>query len=293
MRTAAALCVPPSETPNRPGVTAPIRVLQCGFPKSGNYGAYRLLAALLEAHGLRRSFKRRSGLARIAEALGSEQLLFPEAAEVDAFSLASGETRLEFPHPACRWLPVDPGLLLDGSTLLWTHDPCAVAVDPRLASVTHRVYVVRDGRDVLDSLAHHVVRPEIRRLHPEYRHETAAAVRADLPLFASYARRWVAHVEGYLAHRERFLLLRLEDLIREPEATVACLAGALGLAVDAAALAPRLRFDALAARAPGHLRRGAIGGWREAFGAAQRRVVEEVAGPALAALGYPPTGAAP
>src|SRR5690606_19743662 len=120
-----------------------LRVLQCGFPKSGNYGVYRLLAGLLDAHGARRSFKRRSGLARIAETLGAEQLLFPEAAEVDAFSFASGAAALEFPHPACRWLPVEPALLVAGSTLLWTHDPCDVAARPELAAVTHRVYVAR------------------------------------------------------------------------------------------------------------------------------------------------------
>lgn len=290
-----AVTAAPAQRPApRPLETAASRrVLQCGFPKSGNYGVYRLLAAVLGAHGLHRSFKRRAGIARIAEALASEQLVFPEAVEVDAYSLASGAARLELPHPACRWLPVDPALLLDGSTLLWTHDSCELALDPRLEAVTHRVYVVRDGRDVLDSLAHHVVRPAIRRLHPEYRHARPEAVVADLPLFASYARRWAAHVESYLAHREHFLLVRLEDLIREPEATVERVAATLDLAVDAAMLGPRLAFAALAPAARGHLRRGAVGGWRDTFGAAQRRIVDEVAGAALAALGYPPTEAKP
>lgn len=264
------------------------RVLQCGFPKSGNYGVYRLLAALLDRHGLRQSFKRRTGLAHVAATLGAEQLLFPEAAEVDAVSFASGAALLEFPHPDCRWLPVDAGLLLAGSTLLWTHDPCEVASRPEFDAVTHRVYVARDGRDVLDSLAHHVVRPEIRRLHPEYRHASPAAVYADLPLFTRYARRWSEHVGSYLKHRERFLLVRLEDLARDPAGTVERVAAALGLAVDAPALGARLTFAALAPDAPGHLRRGAPGGWREAFGPAQRLAFEEAAGEALAALGYTP-----
>lgn len=263
-----------------------LRVLQCGFPKSGNYAVYRLLAALLDAHGARRSFKRRSGLAHVAETLGAEQLLFPEAAEVDAFSFASGAAALEFPHPACRWLPVDPAVLLAGSTLLWTHDRCGVAARPELAAVSHRVYVARDGRDVVTSLAHHVVRPPIRRLHPEYRHTSADEVVADLPLFTRYARRWSEHVGSYLKHRERFLLVRLEDLARDPAGTVERVAATLGLAVDAAALGARLTFAALAPGAPGHLRRGVAGGWRDAFGPAQRRAFDAVAGEALAALGY-------
>lgn len=265
---------------------APLRVLQCGFPKSGNYGVRRLLQALLAAHGRYASFKRRSGLARIAETLGRAQLAFPEAAEVDAFSFASGACQLELQHPDCRWVPVDPALLVAGSTLLWTHDPADVIERPELAAVTHRVYVLRDGRDVLESLAHHVVRPEIRRLHPEYRHTTAEAVLADLPLVTSYARRWAEHVGSFWKRRERFLLVRLEDLMRDPAGEVARVAEALGLAVDADALAPTLSFAALARQAPGHLRRGASGGWRDVLGPAQRRAFAEVAGEALRVLGY-------
>ncbi|RIL00270.1 MAG: hypothetical protein DCC71_18870 [Proteobacteria bacterium] len=261
-----------------------MRILQCGFPKSGNYGVQRLLAAILDAHGLRRSYKRRVGLARVAEAFGS--LMFPEAAEVDAFSFASGRCRLEFPHAACRWLDVDPALLLDGSNLLWTHDPCEVALRPELAAVTHRVYVLRDGRDVVDSLVHHVVRPEVRALQPEYRYATPAQVYADERLFASYARRWAEHVASWLRARERFVLVRFEELASDPAGVAAKLAHALGMAADAEEIGAAVSFRALRAAAPGHLRRGAAGGFRDAFGAAQRRVFDAVAGDVLAAAGY-------
>lgn len=261
-------------------------VLQCGFPKSGNYGVHRVLAAVLDAHGLRRSYKRRAGIAAIAEGLGAEQLQFPGAAEVDSFSFGPEGCALEFPHPDCPWLPVDPALLLDGSTLLWTHDPCETALRPELARVRHRIYVVRDGRDVLDSLVHHVVRPAVRRMHPEYRHTEPAAVYADHALFASYARRWAAHVASYLRHRDRFLLVRLEALVRDAAGTIARIADALGLPVDADALAPGLSFAALAPGAPGHLRRGVPGGWRDAFAPVHREIFRAEAGAALVALGY-------
>jgi hypothetical protein len=267
-----------------------LRVLHCGFPKSGNYGVYRLLAAILDAHGLRRVYKRRVGLARVAEAFGS--LMFPEAAEVDAFSFASGRCRLEFPHPQCRWLDVDPTLLLDGSSLLWTHDVCDLALHDALARVTHRIYVLRDGRDVLDSLVHHVVRPEVRALHPEYRHVTPAEVYADTALVTRYARRWADHVASWLRARERFVLVRFEELASDPVCVAAKLAHALGLAVDAEAIGAAVSFGALRAAAPGHLRRGTSGGWRDAFGATQRRAFDAAAGAVLAAAGYAHRGEA-
>lgn len=262
-------------------------VLQCGFPKSGNYGVHRVLAALLDDAGALRSYKRRVGLAQLAAAFGEGGLVFPEAAHVDSFSFASGSCALEFPHSACRWLPVDPELLLDGSTLLWTHDPCAQTLRAELDAVTHRIYVLRDGRDVLDSLAHHVVRPEIRRLHPGYRHATPAAVYADLPLLASYARRWAAHVESWLRHRERFVLVRFEELAAEPAAVVAKLAAALGLDADVASIAERIAFASLRRDAPGHLRSGRPGAFRERFTAIHHRLFEREAGATLVAAGYP------
>jgi hypothetical protein len=263
-----------------------LRILQCGFPKSGNYGVHRLLAALLDAHGLRRSYKRRVGLAAVAEALAADRLVFPEAAEVDSFSFASGAARLEFPHPACRALPVDAALLLESSTLLWTHDPCDVVLRPELAPITHRIYVLRDGRDVVDSLVHHVVRPEVRALRPEYRHATVDAVYADLPLFASYARRWAEHVASWLPLRERFALVRLEELAADPVAVVAKVALSLGLDADAEALGAKMSFAALRPSAPGHLRSGTSGGWRDRFTGAHRDAFRAAAGAALAAAGY-------
>lgn len=265
-------------------------VLQCGFPKSGNYGVYRLLAAILDAAGLRVSYKRRAGIAALAEACCAETLAFPEAAEVDSFTFASGACALELQHPECRTLPVDPGLLFRHSTLLWTHDPCDVAHRPELAGVSHRIYVLRDGRDVVDSLVHHVTRPEILALHPEYALRTPEAVYADLGLFERYARRWADHVASYLRLRERFLPVFLEDLMRDPVGEVARVAASLGLAVDAAEIGPSLSFGVLALSAPGHLRRGASGGWRDSFRDAHRVIFRDVAGEALVALGYEKDG---
>jgi hypothetical protein len=261
-------------------------VLQCGFPKSGNYGVYRLLAAVLGACGQHRSFKRRSGLAHLARTLVADRLVFPEAAEVDSVSCVSGSLALEFPHPACRSIPVDPALLLDASTLLWTHDPCEVSLRPEFATITHRIYVLRDGRDVVDSMAHHVVRPELRALRPEYRYTRVAEVYADRALIASYARRWAEHVASWLRLRERFVLVRLEELAADPAGVAAKVAQALGLVVDADAIGGQVSFRALQPAAPGHLRRGESGGWREAFTAAHRRDFDSVAGEMLAAAGY-------
>lgn len=267
-----------------------LRVLQCGFPKSGNYGVYRLLAALLDASGGLRSFKRRSGLAQVARTLAADRLVFPEAIEVDSLSFASGSCTLEFPHPACRAIPVDPALVLGASTLLWTHDPCEVVLRPELAAITHRVYVLRDGRDVVDSMAHHVVRPELRALRPEYRYASVAQVYADRPLLASYARRWAEHVASWLRLRERFVLVRLEELAADPGAVAAKVAHALGLAIDADAIGEQVSFRSLQLDAPGHLRRGESGGWRDAFSAAHRADFDAAAGYVLAAAGYDRTG---
>ncbi len=262
------------------------RVLQCGFPKSGNYGVYRLLAGTLRAAGRLVSYKQTCGLAPVIEARCADQILFPEVAEVDSFSFASGRCELEFPHPECRRLPVDPSLLFGTSTLSWTHDAADVVRRPELSELSLAVYVLRDGRDVIHSMAHHVVRPEMLRLHPDYRHRCWRDVYADLPLFERYARGWAEHVESYRRNRERFGLVRLETLMDDPVRTADDVASWLGVELDPQRLARSVSFAALAGAAPGHMRRGSRGEWRDAFRAEHVEIFKRVAGEALVATGY-------
>ncbi len=143
------------------------------------------------------------------------------------------------------------------------------------------VHVLRDGRDVVCSM----------REHPDRRWVDGAWVteRRALPLDA-YARRWVTDTEAGMAHRgdPRYLELRYEDLVQDPEGVIRAFLEALGEAFSADLLLdPSRPTRSGKAHANSGVRTSSMGRWRTDLTADEQALVESVAGPTLRALGYP------
>jgi hypothetical protein len=145
------------------------------------------------------------------------------------------------------------------------------------------VVLVRDGRDVVDSLLH--------AYEPGSWLATAQHISYSGPQKASnMAASRRAHDEHAADLR---WTIRYEDLRADPARELAPVIDWLGLAWDAARIervVERHAFDSLggADRGPGKFFRAATPGlWRENLSAEERSVAEEVMGPELRALGYP------
>src|SRR5690606_17016370 len=118
----------------------PLRVLQCGYSKSGNYLLHRVLSSLLEAHGQFRSFVAASGVGAAIDALCGATRRMPDARRVDNLKLVDGAWHVQFPDMRCRFLPVDWSLVLAHSTLVWSHDRPDDLV-PYEDDFSHRIYI--------------------------------------------------------------------------------------------------------------------------------------------------------
>jgi hypothetical protein len=81
-------------------------------------------------------------------------------------------------------------------------------------------------------------------------------------------------------------LVRFEELAVDPAAVVAKLAASLGIDAEIDAIAARMSFSSLRRDAPGHLRSGRAGAFRERFSADHHRLFEREAGSMLVAAGY-------
>ena len=159
--------------------------------------------------------------------------------------------------------------------------------------VAERIYVARDGRDVLCSL--HL-----------WRQEWDASARCSLSEFlrqenrgVNWVRRWAEHVRCWLAEPEVHVL-RYEEVVADPAAAVARIAAWAGLTPVGAEplLPPRLRgpwhrrwmrfmtVDAPSTAVLGRYRGRSPAAWREVFTRADRAFFQEQAGDALLALGY-------
>lgn len=187
------------------------QMIQCGFPGSGNYVAYRIMRGL---QGERyRSFKRAMGLAEVAEAYLPHDWSFPEWPELDEWKVfidivesnpigVAKASALEWFDPDRRLLAIDHRQLQRYSTLVFTHEHADVARDGFPAH--GKVYVVRNALDAVASVLHKMATPFMRRINPVFECETVEAL-VDLPGYVErIARKWRDHVRSYLDGQDLF-----------------------------------------------------------------------------------------
>ncbi len=170
--------------------------------------------------------------------------------------------------------------------------------------------LMRDGRDVLVSLYHHVYflrDPRTRRLTQRFRPtapDSPAAVRADMPRFIRdcferpiYPRfTWTTFVTAWVRH-PKACVLRYEDLHFDPHTTLRkALTHLKAPPISDQRLSDVIHTHRFAAhsqgRAPGQakpdafLRKGIVGDWKTVFSAEAEQMFDHYAGTALAQLGY-------
>ena len=159
------------------------------------------------------------------------------------------------------------------------------------------IFLLRDGRDVIDSLL------DARRgdgwigagnMDMSDPAERVAYVRRQARLWLNATN---AVESAYAAHPEKLrFTVRYEDLRADTLDALRPLAAWLGLASDDAALRAAIEANAFEAiprrlRGPGTPRRAATPGlWRENMTPAEQEAMNEIIGPKLAELGYEETG---
>lgn len=265
-----------------------IKLLQCGYPKSGNYLLYKILSAFLRKQGLLRSLTSACGLGAVIDVLCSEYKTFPEISELDNLRVTESGYHLEFPHPQCRSVPVALDLLLQQSSLIWTHEVPTLMLKPEV-DVTHKFYIVRDGRDVINSIMHYVTSALSLRLRPEYKYDSATELYGNLEYFEKCVIEWATHVQSYMDNEDAFHLVRFEHLVQDKHMVIGKLAKCLEIAVsknDIDNIVNETDLIQMRKSAPQHVRRGRKGDWRNYFSAEHRRIFKVAAGHVLIAFGY-------
>lgn len=263
-----------------------IKVLQCGYPKSGNYGVFKLLHSILEQNDMFISYKQQTGLTQLIDNVFESYKLFPEVSIVDSFWVTKKGFMLEFPHPKCLQLPVNEKLFVKYSSLLWTHEHADIIHLELLKPVTHWIYVLRDGRDVINSMIHHVTRSKMIKLMPKYRYTKVCEIYDDHNLFAKYVREWREHVRSYLKNKHNYICVRLEDIIEDPSGIILHIAESLELPVNIDMTLRLISYKEMSKSAKSHMRRGVTGDWKNHFTQEHKNIFKNVAGEELIKFGY-------
>ncbi len=180
------------------------------------------------------------------------------------------------------------------------------------------IHIIRDGRDVAVSAAHHIWNhlgeepgedgrgAQLIAARDAYRKDPVSYLASGKSIFVmgqlhGMALRWVemtsaARRDGRELLGDRYAEVRYEDLLASGPRELSRLLSFLGVAADpetAAGCLERTRFARLSkGREPGaedsrsFYRKGIAGDWRNVFTEDNRRVFKEVAGDLLSELGY-------
>jgi hypothetical protein len=193
-----------------------------------------------------------------------------------------------------------------------------VAEIARLVPEAQVIHIVRDGRDVAVSDAHHrwnqpgVVKAQLppaeAAVRDAYRSDPEGFVRSGRSLFeardlGAIARAWAERTiaaagAGRAMGEHRYAEVRFEELLEDGPGELIRLCAFLGIECShelATTIVRANSFERLTGgRKPGEerpdqfLRAGIAGDWRRVFTPADREAFERAAGPALARFGYEP-----
>jgi len=142
---------------------------QCGFPKSGNYLLFRILKSILTETGFWSSFISKSQCWTISKEWDEIDLSFPEEKEVDHIYIENNRLFLKNSFVFLKKGQVNAGYeisLQDLDTfnsyarLLWTHQKPKPKHFEILGQYRKWIYIVQDGRDVINSYFHYSVHLE-------------------------------------------------------------------------------------------------------------------------------------
>jgi hypothetical protein len=154
------------------------------------------------------------------------------------------------------------------------------------------LFLLRDGRDVVDSeLASFAVGGWQERSFPHMR-GVDEAQRLNFVIHSAHWWLWRTQVveAAFAEHRGPKLLLRYEDMLREPQRHLGELFEWLGVPLepaDVAAIADHHAFARLPDRGADRQNRSATpGAWRENLGSDARAALEDILGAKLRELGY-------
>ncbi|MDQ7032942.1 MAG: sulfotransferase domain-containing protein [Desulfonauticus sp.] len=257
------------------------KVLQCGYPRSGNYFLWRLISLCQKKNGIYSSFLIKSGLSKMFEYLfdfKKIEPLFKEFFEVD-------EVIIEGKKSVVAKLPIeiDQELLLHSSSLIWTHSSPREIVDFALR-IPLRFYLIRDGRDVVNSFIHHSCRENVRKLCG-YQIKEPIQVYERFDIFEKYVRGWAEHVKSFLEWKQIFIEIRFEKLVNfGPHFQL--ILKLFSLEKEEKFFKSTLTFEKLKKENPEHIRKGQVGNWREFFTERHKEIFKEIAGDLLIRLSY-------
>jgi aryl sulfotransferase len=263
-----------------------IKVLQAGYPKSGNYWLYRNLKEVLLAGGVDfQNFIKDHPVYSYAK---DWQLSYPEQVDINMIDIFYSSVFLRI-SSKFREKIEDIGNYAEQNTLVWTHSNYCSNSDMVFRHFNRVFYLMRDPRDVAISEARFAFTPYMQRYYPTYHQNSEDYLKYEL---LNIAYRWMRHVEGYLKQsgNGKLEFVFYENLKSDFYSELLHLANTMGISLSERQIAEIKNFtsvESMKKDSPGHVRKASIYSWQDQLDPEQVEQVEEAIGPLLKVLNYP------
>jgi hypothetical protein len=181
-----------------------------------------------------------------------------------------------------------------GGRLIKTHEPYR-------SEYKRAVYLVRDIRDV--ALSQYSRERELGLHRVELDEYLPRFLQGRLSGFGAWQNHLPSWLDSPLASNGHLLLIKFEDMRRDPDSTISRIVHFLGFAVESAQIRKAIENNSVermrqkenaaqtlpkSSREEGRfVRKGAIAGWREKMTERQLKLVDDYAGEVLVRMGYP------
>lgn len=263
-----------------------MKLLQIGYPKSGNFWLYQILEQVLIRSGnFQPKFIQQHPIHELAQ---SWELNYPTQADIDMIDITDLQTI--FRISSIFQMPVSNfPEYLQKTNHVWTHSPVCERSAEVYSYFDKKIYIVRDPRDVLLSAAKYYCSPYMLKYYPQPISDPDEFLKKH---FERLLQEWVWHVWDHLRLKEKFelQLCFFEGFKLDFQQELSLLLAYLQLDLPASErkdLEEAVSFKTLKKENPKHLKKGTSGYWMDRFSQEQAEKAEMIAGPLIDFLGYP------
>lgn len=266
-----------------------MKILQAGYPKSGNFWLYQIIKNILQTSNIdHTSFIEKHPVQLLAK---DWKLGYPEQSKIDVIDIT--DLQVIYRISSIFRMPIDDFEdYLSGTNHVWTHSPICKRSSSIYKYFEKKVVIIRDPRDMVISAANYFCSDYMLKYFPQPYKDPDVFLRNN---FDRLLREWVWHVYDHLKLQKELNIHTsfFEGFLENFDEELSLLLNYLKIDLtetEKEEVRKAVAFSTLKKKNSAHLRKGKSGSWMDRLTKDQISRASVIAGPLIRYLGYPEMG---
>jgi aryl sulfotransferase len=261
-----------------------MKILQAGYPKSGNYWLYRILTEIKSEAGIEQeSFIKKDPIYPIAK---DWELSYKEQIDIDMIDILYQGC---FYRISSRYRSKidDLNSYVQNTNHVWTHSNFCETSNDVFAHFDKIIYLIRDPRDVAVSSANFAFTPYMQKYYPTWYSNSEQFLKEEL---SNICKTWAIHVAEYLESGAKIHYVFYERLLFDFDNELGSLLDYLGVSLtddQKKHIKSRVSFTMMRESNPSHVNKVRLYGWKFKLNGWQKNDCLRNIKPLLEYLNYP------